>query len=256
MAAAAEAGLKAVALTDHENLDGIEQASDAARRYGIDLVAGVEVSVGSTHGPLHMLVYFLGPTGPLQDRLVGVRQERTERNHQIIIALQGLGIDIEYREVEAQARGRGIGRPHFAAVLMAKGVVPDIGSAFDRYLARGRPGYRDRPRPDLKEGVRLALESGGVPAIAHPHTIATGVDDYDAAFRDFAAAGVVGVECYYSEYAPELRAHLARVVTRLGMVPTGGSDYHGSYKPGISVGTGRGDLLVPDEALDGLRARL
>ncbi len=148
--------------------------------------------------------------------------------------------------------GSGIGRPHIAAVLVAKGVVADIQQAFDRLLATGRPAYRPRLRLEAIEAIALARASGAVPVIAHPHTLGIPEGGYRDAFEELIAAGLGGIEAYYGEYSPELRSHLAELCNDLGIVATGGSDYHGRYKPNLSVGTGRGDLRVPDETVDRL----
>jgi predicted metal-dependent phosphoesterase TrpH len=251
---AAAGGLSAVALTDHDNLDGISEAEAAADEFGIDFIIGTELSVTWDGGPMHLLVYFLSGSGPLEDEMVSIRRGRTERNHRLVGRLQRLGIDVTYEEVEAQAGGRGIGRPHFAAVMVAKGCVPDIPTAFDRYLAAGRPGYEPRDRLGAVRAIELARASQAVPVIAHPHTIGAGADDYNRAFRRLADAGLGGIECYYGEYSQELRSHLAGVAHGLGLAATGGSDYHGAYKAGIEVGIGRGDLRVPDAAVEELIA--
>ncbi|MDH3500745.1 MAG: PHP domain-containing protein, partial [Acidimicrobiia bacterium] len=198
---AAGAGLHAVALTDHDNLDGIDEARAAAADVGVELIPGTELSVEWDSGGMHLLVYFLesGP-GPLQDAMVGIRDGRTDRNRRLADRLCGLGIDLTYDEVAVEAGGSGIGRPHFASIMVKKGYVPDIPSAFDRYLAAGRPGYEPRSRLGAEEAVALARASGGVPVIAHPHTVGVGVDDYDRAFRKLADVGLGGIECYYSEY--------------------------------------------------------
>ena len=252
--AAAAAELSAVALTDHDNLGGIAEASQAAAAAGIELVAGTELSVDWPDGAMHMLVYFLEPRpGPLQDRLKAIQDGREDRNRRVVIALNDLGIDITYDEVATEAGGKGIGRPHVAAVLVRTGVVPDMQAAFDEYLSAGRPAYQERLRLDHAEAARLAVASGAVPVVAHPHTIGVSADDYEQAFGRLAEAGVLGVECYYPEYEPETREHLVRLTRAVGLVPTGGSDYHGTYRPDIDIGTGRGDLEVPDDVLEEVR---
>lgn len=254
---AAAAGLSAMALTDHDNLDGIAEAVIAADRVGIELIPGTELSVEWATGAMHLLVYFLEPgPGPLQDRLSELQRSRANRNQEMVRALNALGIDITYEEILAEAGGTGVGRPHFAGVLIKKGVVPDVESAFDRYLAAGRPAYRGRKRLDAAEAVGLARQSGAATSIAHPHTIGAGAPDYEKAFEELGAVGLTGIECWYPEYEPELREHLAGIASSHGLVATGGSDYHGSYKPSIQVGVGKGDLVVPDSALSELRDRI
>ena len=251
MARCAAAGLHTIALTDHDNLDGVDQARRAATEAGIGFISGTELSVDWETGAMHMLVYFLEPgEGPLQGALASVRRGRENRNREMVESLRGLGVDISYEEVVTEAGGTGVGRPHFAAVLVAKGYAEDIRDAFDRHLAAGRPGYVPRTRLRATEAIDMARASGGVPVIAHPHTVALSSGDYSTAFETLVDAGLGGIEAYYSEYEPARRKHLADICARLGIVPTGGSDYHGAYKPGIAVGSGRGDLVVPDEVVE------
>lgn len=253
---AAELGLSTIALTDHDNLDGIARARTAAQPLGLDVISGTELSVGWNGDGMHLLVYFLEPvSGPLQDRLLEVQEGRANRNIRIVDRLNELDMDITYDEISDQADGTGIGRPHFAAVMVRKGYATDIKDAFDRFLATGRPAYLPRTRLDAVQAIELATESGAVTSIAHPHTLGVARDDYRHAFEDLTDAGLGGIEAYYGEYPPELRAHLAELCGLLGIVATGGSDYHGSYKPDLQIGVGRGDLVVPDVAVAELKAR-
>lgn len=254
VAAAARIGLDAIALTDHDNLDGIERARAAATAHDIELIAGTELSVGWGEVAMHLLVYFLEPgPGPLQDRLEEIQHGRATRNERMVDRLREIGIDISYDEVVTEAGGTGIGRPHFAAVMVRKGYASDVSDAFDRYLASGRPGYLPRNRLDAMTAIDLARQSGAVPVIAHPDTLGVSREDYRTAFVGLAEVGLGGIESYYAEYAPELREHLAELCSDLGIAATGGSDYHGEYKPNLQIGTGRGDLIVPNESLEALQ---
>ena len=248
-------GLEAIALTDHDTLEGVPEAVAAATDR-VEVVPGVELSVDWRGRAMHLLVYWVQPSsGPLQDRLEALRRSRERRNHEIVAALQQQGIDISMDEVAARSGGGVTGRPHIAAVLVDRGHVATISEAFDRFLASGRPAYRPRARLEAAKAVELAHASGGVAAVAHPHTVADNADDFAGLFRDLVTLGVDGIECHYSEYRPQQRQALAEMTERLGLVATGGSDHHGSYKPDIQLGIGRGDLEVPIEALEGLRAR-
>jgi len=250
---AAERRLKAVALMDHDTLAGIGPARKRAEQIGIPLIPGVELSVEWPTGTMHMLAYFLEPgPGPLQDHLEKLRAGRQVRNTAIIEALVGLGIDISISEIEEESGGDSVGRPHIAAVLVRKGAVRSVADAFDRYLADGRPAYRPRIRLGAAEAVGLTRASGGVPVVAHPHTVAGNADGFTEAFESFRAIGVAGIECYYGEYSPGTRSRLAAIAGSMGLIATGGSDYHGTYKPGLHLGIGRGDLHVPDEAYEAL----
>jgi predicted metal-dependent phosphoesterase TrpH len=255
VARAVEAGLSAIALTDHDNLNGIAEASSAAHAADLTFIGGTELSVNWNGSAMHMLVYYLAPgAGPLQDALGALQDGREERNRAMVDRLKDLGVDVTYEEIAAEAGGTGIGRPHFAAVLVRKGHAATIKDAFDRYLATGRPAYVPRRRLDAREAVGLARASGAVPVIAHPHTLGISSADYRNAFVELVDEGLGGIESYYAEYEPEMRRHLAALCRSLGVVATGGSDYHGSYKPGLLLGSGYGDLAVPDETVDALSA--
>jgi len=258
VALAARAGLSAMALTDHDTLEGIGEARAACAHAGIDFVPGVELSIDVPDGRMHMLAYFLEPgDGPLQDELAALRSARDSRNEEIVSRLAALGLDdVTLDDVVAESGGGVVGRPHIGAVLVTRGHADSMADAFDRWLAEGRPGYVPRRRLDAPTAIRLARESGAVPVVAHPHTLAVSSDGYARAFTDLAAFGLQGIECHYAEYAPPLREHLAGIAGDLGLVATGGPDYHGRYKPGLAVGVGRGDLSVPDDVVDQIRARI
>jgi predicted metal-dependent phosphoesterase TrpH len=244
-----------VALTDHDNLDGIAEARRAASEHGIEVISGAELSVGWPRGAMHLLVYFLEPNaGPLQDRLRDLQDGRRKRNLLVVEKLNELGLHMTYEEVSTEAQGRGVGRPHIASVMVQKGYVSTMQQAFDDYLGAGRPAYRERFRLDYTDAIELARASKAVPVVAHPHTIGVSAEDFATAFRELADAGVMGIEAYYSEYEEPTRQHLASLAAALGLVATGGSDYHGRFRPDFAIGTGRGDLRVPETAAVELRA--
>jgi hypothetical protein len=252
---AAGAGLTAIALTDHDTLEGLARAAAAASAHGLGFIGGAELSVMWKDQSMHMLVYFLDPqAGPLQDRLAGIRQSRTWRNEQIAARLQEIGLDVTMDEVSRESGTGVVGRPHFAGVMIAKGYVESVPEAFDRFLAAGRPAYVPRMRLSAEEAIALARQSGAVPVIAHPHTLNLRAEDFATGFRDLVELGLGGIEAHYGEYTPQMRDRIATICDGLGIVATGGSDYHGRYKPHLQIGTGKGDLRVPDEAYDNLAA--
>lgn len=248
----AEAGCRAFALTDHDGLSGLAPAARRAAELGVTMVHGCEVSCAFEPGSLHVLCYFVTEAGPLSRRLVELASERAHRNGELLAKLASLGIPVSEEEVVAEARGGLIGRPHFAAVLVRHGVVPSIAEAFTRLLAKGAPAYVERTRVEFADIADVANRSGAVAVVAHPLSLGLAPDELAPALRRFAAAGFVGLECYYGSYSPEERSMLIGLARENGLVPTGGSDFHGSYKPGLALGIGRGDLVVPDEVLDEL----
>ena len=250
---AAAAGCSAVALTDHDRLDGIDEARASAARVGVELVPGCEISCEVEVGTMHLLVYFLEPgEGPLQSELVRLQDVRDRRN-EIMCAQLGLS----YEALQAEAGGIGAGRPHAAALLVREGRATSIQDAFDRWLGKGKPGYVEKERLAPADAIRLACESRALPVLAHPTTMELGSSTaLRARLEELRDLGLVGAECIYGRYSPQERADLRALVSSLGLVVTGGSDHHGTYKPDLSVGVGRGDLDVPDAALADLKDRL
>jgi predicted metal-dependent phosphoesterase TrpH len=252
---AAAAGCSAVALTDHDTLDGISLAAARAAELDVRFIPGCEISCPHS-GTLHLLVYFVEPgSGPLPDELVRLQRVRDERNRVMVDRLAAMGLPITYEELQAEAGGTGAGRPHAAAVLVRKGRADSINDAFVRFLGKGRPGYVEKERLPVAEAVRLARASGAVTVLAHPLSLGLEPAGLSAAVAELAEAGVAGLEAVYGRYSPEERAALVDLAERNGMVATGGSDYHGDYKPDLRVGVGRGDLAVPDDVVDRLAER-
>lgn len=254
---AAAAGLSAIALTDHDTLSGIDEARRAADHHGIELISGTELSVSWPTGKMHLLVYFLEPgPGPLQDELEQLREGRHERNAAIVAHITDLGFPVTMDEVLHHAAGESVGRPHIADALVARGLFPDRSAAFEQLLGDGRPGYLPRRTLDAETAIGLAAAGRALTSVAHPYTIGLERGEYADAFRRLAAMGLTAIESHHSEHSVELRLRLAELATDLGLATTGGSDYHGLGKPGVELGRGHGDLVVGDDVLERLRARL
>jgi predicted metal-dependent phosphoesterase TrpH len=256
MALAARQGLSAIALTDHDTVEGLAEARTAAADAGVRLVEGCELSCEVGDATMHLLVYFLPDRpGPLQDRLAGLQEARADRNRRIVAVLQEHGLDVTLDEILTEAGGGSVGRPHVAGVLLRKGYVASIQEAFDQWLAKGRPAYLDRDRLLPAEAISLAHESGAVTVLAHPTSLGFEGSALEAFVAGLAADGLDGMECEYGRYPPDLRSSLRQMAGRHGLAVTGGSDYHGRYKPDIALGTALGDLNVADDLLDALEAR-
>lgn len=253
---AVAAGCTAVALTDHDGTEGLGRAAGRADELGIELIPGCEVSCSYAPGTMHVLCYFVtSEPSPLQDELARLRHDREHRNVLMAERLAEFGLPITYEEVAEEAGGVGIGRPHFAAVLMRKGIVSSVQEAFDRFLAKGTPGYVSKARIEVETVVDLARRSGGVAVLAHPLSLGIERDQLARELGRLAELGLTGVESYYGRYDPSTRKELVELATGLGLVATGGSDFHGTYKPDLSMGTGTGDLDVPAEVVAALAAR-
>jgi len=254
---AASAGCSTLALTDHDTLGGIAAAHRRADQLGISLVPGCEISCAFRGRSAHVLVYFVDDgDGPLQAELAKLRQDRIVRNRRLAERLGELGIPITYEELVAEAASEeSLGRPHVALVLVRKGAADSIPDAFDRWLAEGRPAHVPKARLAPLAAAAAARESGGVAVLAHPLSLGMGPVELEAAVAELADAGFAGLEAVYGRYSPDQRVGLVELARRSGLVPTGGSDYHGSVKPDLSVGTGQGDLRVPDDVVERLAAR-
>ncbi len=252
---ACEMRLTSIALTDHDTLEGIPDAQIATDRRGIELIPGTELSLDYLKGGMHLIVLWLQPQpGPLQDRLAELRVGRGQRNTRIVERLTELGAPIDLEEVIAEAGEGSVGRPHIAAVMVRHGHVDSIEQAFDEYLGNNRKAYVGRERLEPREAIQLARASGGVPILAHPHTLA--IDNrFEMAdlLADLRYHGLVGIECHYGSYSADGRAGMVALANRFGLIPSGGSDYHGSYKADVALGIGRAGIAIPDTILDDLR---
>ncbi len=252
---AAELGLEGIALTDHDTLAGIAEAQDAARGTGLDLIPGVELSVDHRATKIHMLVYGIEPgAGPLQDKLEDLRSGRTDRNHKIVAALVDLGYEITIEDVLRQAHGPSVGRPHIADALVALGYITTRDEAFADLLHDGGAVYFPRTHLSAAEAIELATASGGVSVIAHPKTVSLRSEPFVEMLRELKAVGLGGIEAHHPMQDQDLRLHLEGLAHKLGLVATGGSDYHGVTQREFRIGTGTGDLRVPPDAFDQISA--
>ncbi len=250
-------GLQGIALTDHDTVAGIPRFLAAAEAAGIRAVSGVEVSAEIERGALHVLGYGVDHRDPAFNRqLDWIRTGREERNLDILQKLNRLNMRITLDDVKSFAGADVIGRPHFAQALIAKGYVHDKREAFDRYLGKGKLAYAERRRLDIPATMELIRSAGGVPVVAHPFTLRRTPRELKKLLARFKESGLVGLEVYYSEHSPEKRRAYKTMAQDLGLLATGGSDYHGAMSPGISMGKGPGNLNVPDSVWDDLQAAL
>ncbi len=251
------AGLTHVALTDHDTVEGVAEARAEAHRQGIAFLSGLEISAEYQPGTMHILGYGFDETSaPLLERLASVQRWRDERNPRIVEKLNHLGVALTLPEVEAVSGGGLVGRPHFAKVLMDKGYVKTRQEAFDRFLAKGGPAYVDKARLSPEESVALIRAAGGVAVLAHPLQLQAEDDDtLDAILGGLADAGLQGLECHYRNHTPEDTRRFLALAKGFGLLVTGGSDFHGTNRPGIRLGIGEGGLNVPMGCWEGLVGR-
>ena len=253
---AVKAGLAALALTDHDTVAGLPRFLAAAEGKSFRAVPGVELSVDCSSGVMHMLGYWMDTGNPeLVRQMEWIRNGRDMRNRTMLEKLNALGFAMTWDEVQAMAGEDVVGRPHFGQVMIQKGYAKDKNEVFDKWLGDGKPGYADRPRLTAEVAVALIRQAGGVAVLAHPFSLRISKDALASLFIELAAAGLAGVECYYSEHSAELTREYLAMAKQANLVPTGGSDFHGEVSPGIRLGVGFGGLNVPDEALAQLEAR-
>ena len=246
-------GLKAIAITDHDTLDGVEEALKEGGKEGIEVVPGVEISV-EFKPEMHLLGYFFGNTHKnIEPLLKLLRESRERRNPKIVNKLNELGFSITMAEVEAEAKGNVVGRPHIAKVLLDKGYVKNIQEAFQRFLASGRPAFEKKSKLNPEEGIQEILKAGGVPVLAHPIHLYLSWSQLDSLLGELKSFGLKGIETYYVDNTPADTGKLMRLAIKYDLLMTGGSDFHGSFKPDIRLGKGKGNLKIPYELLEKLR---
>ena len=231
VAAARDAGLDVVALTDHDTTSGWDEAQRAARELGVGLVRGTEVSARSRGTSIHLLSYLQDPTHPaLADELARVRDARVSRARQMVARI-GKDLPVTWEDVLEQATGDVVvGRPHIADALVARGLVADRDEAFARLLRADGRYHVPHYAPDGVTAVRAIRAAGGVPVFAHPGADARGRIVPDAVFDELAAAGLAGVEVHHRDHGPHQVERLGAIARRLGLLVTGSSDYHGDGK--------------------------
>jgi 3',5'-nucleoside bisphosphate phosphatase len=250
-------GARAIAITDHDTVAGLAEGRVAADELGIEFVNGIEISAEYSPGTMHILGYFINvESRPLAVKLDELRKARNSRNPQIASRLQALGLDINYEDVARLAGNEVVGRPHFARLLVERGYTQSIQDAFDRYLAKGAAAYVEKARLSPADSIALIHEAGGVAVLAHPYQLKLpSIEEVERLIVELAAMGLDGIEAIYSRHSPVERDIYARMAARHGLLVTGGSDYHGTYKPDIDMVIGKGDLEVPYALIEQVKAR-
>lgn len=244
---AAGLDLSAIAICDHDTIDGIAPALAAAKVFPkLMVIPGVEVSTLAPGNEVHMLGYFIDCTNPdLKAALGGLRNSRLERAEGMISKLKELGVDIDWQRVRELAGGGSVGRPHIARAMLEKSYIVSFKEAFDKYIGLGGPAYVERHKITPSEAVALITQANGLPVLAHPLT----VNKPEAMIAALKEAGLAGIEVYYNDYDEAKRDNLARLAKKYNLIATGGSDYHGIDD---SAETMMGNAGVPLESLERL----
>jgi hypothetical protein len=249
MGLAYDQGVRVLALTDHDSTEGVAEARRAVERYpDFTLISGVEMGTDIPGGEVHVLGYFLEPDGAeLQETLLRLRDSRRQRGLGMVEKLREMGLDVTWEQVQRFAGDGAVGRPHVAQALFEKGYVDNMTQAFETYIGRNGPAYVERIKMTPVEAVATIARLGGVPCLAHPRDLA----DLDDILAELKSAGLVAMEVFYKEYDQKAVERLLAVARRYGLIPLGGSDYHGLYGEDEPFPGGMNTPL-PDESIEAL----
>lgn len=256
MEAAKDAGLAAIALTDHDTIEGLPEAKMAAVRYGIELVPGIELAASYKNMEVHIVGLDINmESAALNDALELIQDSRNQRNLEMVSIMQEHGIDItmdKLQELEGEAV---LTRANFANYLVHTGFVKTTDEAFKKYIGHGDIFYVPRKRITPRDAVRLILTAGGIPVLAHPLLYKFSKPQLEECLAELKKDGLEGLEVYYSMNAPGDDNRMRHLADKYKLSYSGGSDFHGTYKPHIQLGTGRGSLCIPYDVLSNLRKR-
>ncbi len=242
------AGLRVLALTDHDSTDGIEEATQVAKTLAMEFIPGIEINTDGSGSEVHILGYFLEYQRPeFQNVLQVLRDARVHRGERMVERLNKQGIHITWERVRQIAHGA-VGRPHIAQALLEAGYVQSIPEAFEKYIGTGCPAYVPRYKLTVEDAIHLIVSANGLPVMAHPAELL-----HSGALRNWLPvlreAGMVGLETYYGQYSPAIEHELKALAAEYHLIPTGGSDFHG---PGIHP-TPLGGHYVPYESVERLK---
>ncbi|MDR1374652.1 MAG: PHP domain-containing protein [Treponema sp.] len=262
MAAAAERGLSAIALTDHDTIKGLDEARLAAKTLGIRFISGVELEIqwtkerpGSTPAPGTGEFHLLGlgiraPSPSFLAALDELSRRREERNLKILKIMASMGIEADYEELKGG--GGSVGRPHFAALLVQRKIVRNREQAFSRFLARGRPFYIAKEGLELDRALRCIKESGGIAVLAHPMSLYVSWGRLPDLIKSFAAQGLDGLEAWHPAAKFRTCKRLEELARSLGLYVSAGSDFHGAARPDRKLGITAGDREIEDAILEAI----
>ena len=235
---ASSKGLKAIAITDHDTLDGVQPAQDEGARLGVEVISGIEISAHWKNGILHILGYYVDHEHEgLVKSLDFLRNGRHERIPKILLKLADLKIQILPTEVEFEVSGGVPGRPHIANVMVKKGYVKNVQEAFDLYLKQGAPAYVDKAKLSPVEAVRVIASASKLCVLAHPYSLnVESSEQFEEIISALIPFGLRGIEAYYPQHTAAQTEFFVNIASKLNLAVTGGTDFHGSNKPEIEIG--------------------
>lgn len=254
---AMEKGLAAVAITDHDTTDGLDEALSYAAsltKKGVpcpEVIPGIEFSTKYEQKDVHIVGLYISYNAPaFQDRLNAFVDSRVNRNYKMCLNLQTAGIDITFDKLQAENPGAVITRAHYATYLLEHGYVKSRPDAFAQYLGDHTKYFVPREKVTPAQAVELILQARGIPILAHPPLYHMGNDRLCALVASLKEVGLMGIEAFYSTYTPQDERDMRRIADQYGLLLSGGSDFHGANKPKLDLGTGYGRLFIPEEILD------
>ena len=255
--------LGAIAITDHDTIEGSVEALEKGIPASLNFLTGVEISSNPpiplpSSGSLHILGYGIETDNPeLNLALSVLRKARKNRNPEILKRLENLGIAISIDEIQKKVGTGQIGRPHIAQAMLAKGVVRTMNEAFEKYLGKNCPAYIDKYRIECEKTIELIRNAGGIPVLAHPGLIKTGdPEELKHLVSVLKEMGLMGIEVFYTDHTQNQSVEFQTIALRHDLLVTGGTDFHGEMLPDIQMGNGRGGLFIPYEIYENLMARI
>lgn len=253
---AADKGLCAFALTDHDTTAGVKEAVAAGQKKGIEVIPGIEFSTEYHGKDIHIVGLFIDEDAPaFQAQLDSFVNARIVRNRKMCERLQADGIDISYEKLLEAFPGSVITRGHYSRYLLEHGYVKSLPEAFDRYLGDHTRYFVPREKISPADAVRLILAVKGIPVLAHPTLYHMGQDALNRLVSTLKETGLIGIEAIYSTYSAGEEREMRRLAAKYGLLLSGGSDFHGKSKPKLEMGTGYGRLFIPEDVLTAIREK-
>ncbi|MDD3205153.1 MAG: PHP domain-containing protein [Lachnospiraceae bacterium] len=254
---AIEKGLSAFALTDHDTTAGLAEAMDAAAGKSIEVIPGIEFSTEYEGKDVHILGLYIHYEEPhFKEQLIAFQNSRITRNEKMCALLTEAGIPITYNALLAEFPGSVITRAHYAKYLLAHGYTKSMKEAFDRYIGDNCPYFVPREKVTPIQAVELILQAGGIPILAHPPLYHMSHERMDTLVHTLADAGLMGIEAVYSTYCGSDEREMKALAKKYHLCISGGSDFHGTTKPGLDLAVGYGKLFIPEEILINLKEKL
>jgi len=250
VALAAARGVSLLSVTDHDSVEGVDEALEAAREHKLLLVPGVEINTDVPAAEVHVLGYALDYRDrEFLDRLKALREQRVDRGQKMVSRLSDVGVSISWDRVRELAGEGAVCRPHVAQAILEAGYVKTISEAFEKFIGRSGPAYVEREKIEPEEAVRVVVRAGGFAVLAHPHSF--GIEKLGEYLDRLVPAGLKGIETYYGDYTPAQMELLASVARKRGLACSGGSDYHGF---GGDHEVALGAVSIPHECLGSFMA--